>query len=291
MGIFGRLFGKTADTRDSIPPERSAAAGLRLDPDAQPPTPVNFYSRLARNTSEALGVLRGAIADGHVSNEEISFLGAWLITNREFAETWPFNELCAKVSEILQRGRVLESDRSSLYSLIERITGEQERVEQFENTPTTLPITDPAPAIVFEDREFVLTGKFECGPRKQVEAEIKLRGGRCADSVTLRTHYLVIGSLSSRDWRNTAWGNKIEKAAEYASRGNISLVTESHWRKAADRCAPIEVISKLTIQVNKIAFPCPICAHSISKSRAWLKSHDEITCPDCGNNFALQVRG
>jgi hypothetical protein len=233
MGIFDRFFDRTQRptwAEKSAPSPR--AEPVWIDPDNQPSAAVNFHARLVRNTSEVVGVLRGIIADGQVSDEEIVFLGKWLVINREFAEIWPFNELAAKVGTILQSRRFTQGDCEDIYALIDRITGDQGASPEFENTPTTFPLTSPAPAIVFHQRNFVLTGKFIFGTRKQCEAAILARGGNCLQSITLRTDYLVIGSLASRDWFNTAWGRKIQKAAEYKEKCQICIVNESHWNEA-----------------------------------------------------------
>lgn len=186
---------------------------------------------MVRDTSEALGFLRGLSADGVLSVEKIAVLGAWLLTNEEFAAVWPFNELSSMVTGVLKNKSIRESDLLAVHSLIERITGEQEKRDAFENLPTTLPFSSPEPKVIFSDKEFVLTGKFEFGTRKACEAEIVSRGGRCGDSVTIRSHYLVIGSLSSRGWVTTAWGNKIRKAAERTGKRAIFIISEERWQR------------------------------------------------------------
>jgi NAD-dependent DNA ligase len=172
---------------------------------------LNLHLRRARNTSGVVGVLRGLIADGKVSHERMVFLGRWLLTNKEFAEEFPFNELFVKVDNALKARHIGEQDRREI-NLIERITG-TDNSEGFENAPTTYPLTDPPPEIVFAGSEFVLTGTFEFGARKEFETEIVARGGTCGQYVTRRTRCLVIGKLSSRDWTNTSWGNKVRDAA------------------------------------------------------------------------------
>ncbi|WP_316675801.1 hypothetical protein [uncultured Tolumonas sp.] len=49
--------------------------------------------------------------------------------------------------------------------------------------------------------------------------------------VTLRTNYLVIGDLVSRDWKFSAFGRKIEKAIEYRDNGksDVAILSEQMW--------------------------------------------------------------
>jgi NAD-dependent DNA ligase len=77
---------------------------------------------------------------------------------------------------------------------------------------------------------YVLTGKFDLGPRAACEREITERGGLCARDVTYKTNVMVIGSSGSRDWIETAYGRKIQSAIEHNTNGaGIAIVSEAHW--------------------------------------------------------------
>jgi NAD-dependent DNA ligase len=103
-----------------------------------------------------------------------------------------------------------------------------------ETCSSTLPLCEPAPQpIEFPGEEFVVTGKFALGTRKKVFAAIESLGGIPNDSYpTHGTRYLLIGTFASRDWANTNFGRKIERAIELRDRGSgISIVAEEHWRR------------------------------------------------------------
>lgn len=57
--------------------------------------------------------------------------------------------------------------------------------------------------IIFEERMFVLTGKFTLGPRKAIQGMISDRGGQFKNNVCKNTHYLCVATEASRDWRHT----------------------------------------------------------------------------------------
>jgi hypothetical protein len=43
---------------------------------------------------------------------------------------------------------------------------------------------------------------------------------------------LVIGTFASRDWANTNYGRKIERAVELRQSGSgISIISEEHWKR------------------------------------------------------------
>jgi hypothetical protein len=94
----------------------------------------------------------------------------------------------------------------------------------------TLAFNDPAPQISYDSRVFVLTGHFAYGPRRICEAAITDHGGRCSSDVSMQTHYLVVGTFSSRDWKQSSYGRKIEKAVKLRAAGHpIGIVSEDHW--------------------------------------------------------------
>lgn len=97
---------------------------------------------------------------------------------------------------------------------------------------TLLPLDSPAPSIVFDAKQFCLTGKFCYGARSKCEREIKDRGGQAQSNVTQKTNYLVVGLLGSTDWKHSTYGLKIQNAIELQDKGHpISIVSEEHWVK------------------------------------------------------------
>jgi len=49
---------------------------------------------------------------------------------------------------------------------------------------------------------------------------------------TRESHYLVIGTFASRDWANTNFGRKIERAVELRDSGSgIYIISEEYWQK------------------------------------------------------------
>jgi len=49
-------------------------------------------------------------------------------------------------------------------------------------------------------------------------------------AITQKLDYLIIGELSSRDWRFSSYGRKIEKAMLLQEKGHaLQIVTEEAW--------------------------------------------------------------
>ena len=192
----------------------------------------NAARRASRGVHELLGFLRGIIADNFISEQETESLAKWCVANREIADIWPVNVLVRRIDSIYADGLVTAEERADLAELVREIVGKQDD-ETLEFGPTDLPLTKPAPDVVFDGHEFVFTGKFLYGPRKSCEKAVELLGGRCSSTVRLRTSYLVIGSRVSPDWKFSSFGTKIAKAEEYAARRNsaLAIVSEKHWER------------------------------------------------------------
>ena len=116
---------------------------------------------------------------------------------------------------------------------MQALCGQQEQSKPQETYSTTLPFDTPLPAsIVFPDHTFVVTGKFAYGTRKAVFNAIEALGGIPTDSPpSHETNYVVIGLFASRDWANTNFGRKIERAVKLRDSGcGLSIIPEQHWK-------------------------------------------------------------
>ncbi|MFQ2272188.1 BRCT domain-containing protein, partial [Aeromonas enteropelogenes] len=65
---------------------------------------------------------------------------------------------------------------------------------------------------------------------RQCEETAQQLGAIPQNSVTQKLDYLIIGELSSRDWRFSSYGRKIEKAMLLQEKGHsVRIVTEEAW--------------------------------------------------------------
>ena len=182
-----------------------------------------------RLIDELIGVCRGIIADGVIDESEAIFLGQWIESHREVAETWPANIVYARVTEMLRDGVLSKEEEVDLLTTLRDLTGEGSPLQQ-KNQATTLPLTRPEPEIAFADKSFCLTGKFVFGSMIDCEDTIVEVGGSVIDMPTQDTDYLVIGEFCSPDWVHTTFGRSIERAVELQNQdGKIKIVSERQW--------------------------------------------------------------
>lgn len=207
---------------------------MQLGPDGQPYPLLNRGSRQRRVIAELLGLAKGVIADGVVSSAEAAFLRDWMRANPDAVDTWPCSVVAQRLHDIYADGVVDEAERNDLADLLLDVTGGALDQVEGANPTSNLPLDDPVPSIEFPGRLFVFTGRFLYGPRKTCEKCVREAGGDTSSSVTLKTNYLIIGDLGSRDWIQSSFGTKIEKAVEYRDgRGApIAIVHEENWAAA-----------------------------------------------------------
>ncbi len=202
-----------------------------LDKDGQPLSRSFNKTRLQNRTlDELIGLCKGVLADGAVTQEEAEFLQEWLLANSQVADVWPANVLYDRISRMLADGTLDSDEEEELIQTLLEITGGPVLDPAVASMSTGLPLDDPPPVIIFQDQQFCLTGRFVYGSRRECESEVVARGGSAQKSPTLKTNYVVIGLAGSRDWIHSTHGRKIEAAVRLRDKGiPVRIVTEEHW--------------------------------------------------------------
>ncbi len=178
-----------------------------------------------------LGLVRGVIADGAVSEDEARNLARWTRENADIATRWPANLLARRLEQIFRDGRLDARERRYMASVLGQLT-ENPTGLGFA-LATDLPVDRPEPEVVFEGRIFVFAGDMAYGPRRACEREVVELGGECERSVTRRTDYLVIGALSATDWAQEGFGGMVDEVVQFRARGvPIAIISEEHWAEA-----------------------------------------------------------
>lgn len=205
------------------------------DPHGQPLR--LFRAAFENNVSKAIdqlsGICSGILADGVINDAEAQFFADWVRKTAPLEPVWPFTEILARVERIFADGRCDDDEKEELRGIMEAICGHTTDAKAEETYSTQLPFDEPLPApIVFQEQQFVITGRFAYGTRRKVFEAIESRGGLPTDSAPTRTtRYLVIGVFASRDWYNTNYGRKIERAVELRASGSgLAIVGEEHWK-------------------------------------------------------------
>lgn len=197
-----------------------------------------FKGNLENNVSKAIdqlsGICAGILADGVVTEQEATFFVVRVRSIALFEPVWPITAIRTEVDRIFSGGRWGKTELMEIKSLMESIYGNDMIADAGESYSTAIAFDSPPPdPVIFPDRVFNITGRFAFGTRRCVIDGICARGGSASDAPpTVKSHYLVIGVFANRDWANTNYGRKIERAVELRKRGSgIAIISEEHWKK------------------------------------------------------------
>ena len=180
-----------------------------------------------------VGLVRGVIADGAVSEDEAHRLSEWTQEHPEIATRYPANLLSRRLERIFFDGRVDRRERKRLGSMLAQLADNPTGFGGGSPLATDLPTTQPPPEVDFEGQTFVFAGDMAYGPTHACEREVMELGGTCERAVNRRTDYVVIGALAATDWCQLSFGSLIDEVVQYRTRGvPISVITEEHWAAA-----------------------------------------------------------
>lgn len=195
---------------------------------------ISVYRHAAvadRQIDELIGIVKGVMADGIVTQGEVEFLLRWMEANRQAANLWPAKALYPRLAQVVAKGFMnLHEEREMLDLLMRTIGGNTAPHVGFSSNSTKLPLTEPVEPLSFEGRAFCFTGTFHSGSREWCHSQVIDRQGRSIGNITKKLDYLVIGDLGTETWAHSTHGRKIEKAIAYNTAGcRIAIVSEEHW--------------------------------------------------------------
>jgi NAD-dependent DNA ligase len=184
---------------------------------------------LVRGCESLLGIASGLIADGELNDREIQFLSTWLAENRELSACWPGEVIYKRVRDVLSDGKVTSEERAHLLLTLEELVGGSFSDDGAVPSGSTRLAIDQTAKVIVPHHSFCFTGKFIYGTRAACERAVLSRGGVVL-SVQKSLDYLVVGDLSSREWKYSSHGVKIEAAMRLRSEGcGPAVVSESSW--------------------------------------------------------------
>jgi NAD-dependent DNA ligase len=201
---------------------------------------VDIFTRFNRKSIDdrqidtLIGLSKGLVADGSIDQAEAEVLLGWLVQSRIATSNPIVLNLLEKVSAMLEDG-ILDSEESAeLFSILRLIAGDPSEVGEL-GRATTLPVDQPLPEVVFQERSFLFTGTCAFGTRRQCQEATEALGGINATGITEKLHYLVIGTYVTDSWIHENYGRKIEKAVQYRKQGvPLVIISEQHWADSGD---------------------------------------------------------
>lgn len=187
---------------------------------------------LKRSCESLLGICAGLVADGNLNDTEIVFLRTWLAEHDSLGRTWPGEVVLRRVEQVLHDGVVTEEERLYLIKTLHELLGGSFVDDgAIPSGSCSLPVDTDA-EISIAGKSFCFTGQFLFGTRAACERAVEQRGGSIS-GVRKSLAFLVIGELSSRDWKNSSFGLKISSAVDLRASGcPLLIVSEGQWVRA-----------------------------------------------------------
>jgi hypothetical protein len=206
--------------------------GTPLDPHGQPVNSLfNRRRRTERDVSELLGLAKGMLCDGIVTDDEALFLRKWADNHLDALSQWPVSLIFTRLNQYYSDGRIDDAERIELQELLAQLVGGTSALLLGYEGASTLPLDHPPPLCCYgPDEVYVFTGRFAYGTRADCEREVCERSSTCEPNITRRTSFLVIGTFGSEDWAHSSYGRKIQRAVELRDSGfALRIVGEDHW--------------------------------------------------------------
>lgn len=189
--------------------------------------------------NEFYGFCAGIACDNRISPEEVERLLAKLDGYPRILADPRIANLRTAALRSIADGRITAEESDDICAWIARLVGDSATdtgIATFGNVGVLEGALDDHSQIVFDQRMFVVTGRFVLGPRKAVLGMISDRGGAFKTSVCRETHYLCVAAEASRDWRHSHEGLKIIRAMELRRQGRgPHLVHEATLAQALSR--------------------------------------------------------
>lgn len=226
--------------RDPDGPEYLCDAAWRLR--ALSGSEPGYYDSATQSLQCLHGLLAGISADGVIQQAEIERLQDWLFAHTGLQGSWPFDEICSVVTQVLADGHVSSEEQSALLVFFQQFGCQHTDAPLADLDLGSLSVSSVCcidPAITFRESSFVVTGRSQRGPRRLLQTEIETRGGVWQQRVTRSLDYLIVCADRNKAWAYEAFGRKVEQALNLRRNGQrITLIHENDfWDAVAD--API----------------------------------------------------
>jgi NAD-dependent DNA ligase len=190
-------------------------------------------SEIEDTINELIGILRGISADKQITEDEFYHLDKWINNNKHISEEWIVEKIVEQITKIKNDGKVTKEELDHLLPIIESLSGQSFLETGLADGGVSEVFSTNIECFVHKGKTICFTGEFLEGTRKSIENVAKNLGAKTVNSVTKNVDALIIGTFSSRDWRFTSYGRKIEKALKQQKAGHhIKILSERQWMKA-----------------------------------------------------------
>lgn len=198
--------------------------------------PIN---QMSREMLVLHGFMQGVAADEKINKSEVSALKNWMELHRTNIEKWPYNALNSILETAILNQNISAQIKEEILNFCGQFvhTASDRQLDPDPEIPDFLQYTkslktidtiyDDDDDVLFKESHFCLSGNFRDLNKKELMEKIVAKGGIQDKSITQKTDYLVVGSISSALWKYSTYGLKVQKALEKKSQGEkIRILSE-----------------------------------------------------------------
>lgn len=187
-----------------------------------------YYNQLTLGIQKLLGIVQGISLDNLIKEVEIRFLDQWLKENDYLKNTYPYDELYAFTTYILDK-KVVERDvHEKALQFMNALSCSSSSSSKVLVDSLNANIWQLDPEVIIPEKTFCITGISIYQPRKAIAEKVELFGGYVTDNIVQSLDYLVVCSQKNECWAFTSYGRKVEKAVELRKKGKqINIIHEN----------------------------------------------------------------
>jgi hypothetical protein len=193
---------------------------------------AEYYDKITADLQRLHAILGGIIADGHVSEDELSGLSAWLQDHEHLKTCWPYDEIDSLITVVMADGRIDEQEQKMLKDFFSEFVAVLD--DRTISNPSisednlTVGLCAVCPEIEFQGSKFCFTGASSRYTRSQLADTVSRLGGEVVRSLSAKVKYLVIGADGNPCWAYACYGRKVEKAVELRKAGARLLIVHEN---------------------------------------------------------------
>ena len=197
----------------------------------------SYFDSITSSIQFLLGLIHGIMADSELSDTEILSLQKWMEANSYLSATYPYDAIYEKLSIILSDKRIDQTEREALIAFFSTLIEFKNSCNLSRNAFDDLRedysvsgIFSKNPEILFEGKTFIFTGDSQRATRQEMTDIAKGFGAKVTTKVSGKTDYLVVGRESNPCWKYACYGNKINDALAFQSKGSkVQIVCEDDF--------------------------------------------------------------
>ncbi len=202
----------------------------------------SYYDCITSSLQFLAGLVHGIMADGQLSDPEISALKSWLVANDFLAGTYPFDEINSLLYTVLEDKVITSDEREQLMAFFGDLIDFKDSFNLNEGDFKALQekysisgICAICPEITFEGKSFCFTGESYRAKRSEMAEAVRALGGTARGNVSAKTDYLVVGNAGNPCWAYACYGRKIEEAVQLRKGGaKVIIVNETDFWDAVE---------------------------------------------------------